>query len=493
MTSSNIDDFLEKKSFIQSLLPHIDLIIIEEKLMENNLEVDMTVDQLLSTQPESSKEPLEKIDEAFIKQIDSLELTDDYISEKTSYWINLFPQLSYEQIRNVIQQNLHEPEDLILSALEATSVALTEEVNITTPEDDSKDVQLINHIILFEHSPQDILENHLLIGEFEDLDDEEIIQMKVSIVKKYLSIEESTIIKKLEENRYHIGETVLSIVLKHKNNETESHQSSSKVKGIVQRPRRGNQNVKLADPFEKNVKIKSSEPNKVININLNLEKLVSYYNEENSKLLIKTLIEYYNGKEKEVLKLIEFLEQNEYIDEAIKLVELFDKESQLSAFTLVGPRSAHQSNKTKILPHTYKEPIKKPRKIKRLQTSTRKVRGPQIDMDYAVGAEKVPTQVDLHGQTVASALMTISKAVKSWWHSELVLRGNMATQAQHARSLKALYAGPLKIITGKGLHSKQGISIIKIQCRNYLRLNFYTFDEYDGYVMVTGREATMYK
>jgi len=494
MDNSQISDFIQKRSLVQSLLPHIEQVVIEETLIENDLDVDLAVNQLLSTDADTFSQENYAADKNLIKDLESLDITSDFASEKTAYWINLFPQLSYDQIKNVIKQNLHEPEEVILSALEATSVVLLDQLDVDTPENNSKDTKLINDLILFEHHPKDIIENELLMGDYEDIDDEAITQMKASILKKFISLDNNKIVEILEEHRYHIGQTIVSIIVKskYKNGDSSSLVSNSKIKGIVQRSNRGN-NVKLVDPFNQSLKRSSPQPTNFFNVNLKSEKLINYYDDKITTLLVKTIINYYEGNETKSLNLIDYLEQNEYIDETVKLLEIFDKDNKLDFYTLVGPNSLHESQKPKVLPHTYKASIKKPRIIKHVSANKKRGKHSQLDIDYSDNIEKAPTVIDLHGQTVASALMTISKSLKNWWQMELNLRGNSATQAQQARSLKALYAGPLNIITGKGLHSKQGVSRIKIQCRTYLRLNSYTFEEGDGFFTVTGRSAVMYK
>ncbi len=66
----------------------------------------------------------------------------------------------------------------------------------------------------------------------------------------------------------------------------------------------------------------------------------------------------------------------------------------------------------------------------------------QLDIDYSDNSKgKFNSNRLQYGQTVASALMTISKSLKNWWQMELNLRGNSATQAQQADPSKLCMQG----------------------------------------------------
>ncbi|CAI8499860.1 unnamed protein product [Hanseniaspora opuntiae] len=177
------------------------------------------------------------------------------------------------------------------------------------------------------------------------------------------------------------------------------------------------------------------------------------------------------------------------MNESTKIVRNYKKDNVWCSAKFSESNPQAQNMKLIDSPQAHKDAIKKPKKIRYAAYLRQVSKSQKIDIDSYESIEPVSLVVDLHGETVAGALMTISNSVRNWWHRELYLRGNKATRMQDAKSLKALYTGPLKIITGKGLHSKNGISIIRIQCRNYLRLNFYTFEEHEGHFIVTGRKA----
>lgn len=484
------EDFEEKCALVQSLLPHIQQDVVERNLKENNLDVEATVDCILSVDESCAQARGHTTDAETLKALELLDINEVFLLEKTSYWLNLFPQLSHNHIKEVIKQNLYETDEVVLSALEATSIIVHEEAESDNSKKNLADIQMINDIILFEHTPQDIVENDLLLGDLNGIDENRIFQLKRTIFKDFTSLNETTIGKLLEEHRYHIGRVLLYIITEglseSNNNERFNHLVTDR--SVVQRPqRRGN--VKLADPFAAPLKKSIPKPKKIINVKLVCEKLRAYYNDKTTEVLLKEIVNYYEGDETKALRLIDYLEKNEYIDESIEIVRNYKKENVWCSVKFSESNSQAQIRKSKDSAQAHKDTIKKPKKIKYAAYLRRKPTSQRMDIDFYESIEPVPLVVDLHGETVAGAVMTISNSVRNWWHRELYLRGNKATRMQDAKSLKALYNGPLKIITGKGLHSKNGISIIRIQCRNYLRLNFYTFEEHDGHFIVTGRQA----
>lgn len=490
MSTFEKENFEEKCTIVQSLLPHIQPELIERKLLENNLDVEVAVDQLLSADESCSQATEHTADAEILRGLDLSDINEVFLLEKTSYWLNLFPQLSHNQIKEVIKRNLHETDEVILSALEATSVMVHEECESDSSQNNLADIQNINDIIIFEHTPQDILKNSLLLGKLNGIDKDGIIKLKIAILKKLTSLKEASIGKLLEEQRYHIGRVLLYIITEgvseSNNNGSFSHIATNKT--IVQRyHRRGG--VELADPFAVELKKSIPKPKKIINLKLATKKLTEYCNDKTTEILMKEIMNYYEGDETKALHLIDYLEKNGYINESIEIVRNYKKNNALYSAKFYESNLEAQNKKLKDSAQVHTDLIKKPKKIKYAVNLKQKAKSQRIDMDSYAGLEPVPLVVDLHGETVAGALMTISNSVRNWWHRELYLRGNKAVNIQDAKSLKALYTGPLKIITGKGLHSKNGISIIRIQCRNYLRINFYTFEEHDGYFTVSGRQA----
>ncbi|KAL6933735.1 hypothetical protein ACO0R3_001513 [Hanseniaspora guilliermondii] len=487
-------EFKEKCAIVQSLLPQIQIDVIERKLTENNYNVEVTVDQILSTSERYSHFNGNKTDATIFKSLDFLDIDEDFILEKTSYWLNLFPQLSHSQIKEVIKQNIDESDEIILSALEATSVLVHEESDGQNFQKNLADTRFINEIILFEHTPHVIVENDLLLGDLNGIDTDRIIQIKRDTIRNYIFLDDTTIEKLLEEHGFHIGRVLVYIITEGLSESftKETFNHSFTTKAVVQRSQ-GKRNVKLADPFAPYLKKSISKPKKIIDINLKSKKLIEYCNDKTTEILLKKVINYYVGDEKKALHLLDLLEKNEYINESVKIVGIYQKHNEWSSIKFSEPDLKAQNGKSTVTAQVQKETIKRPKQIRYAATLRQKEKPQRKANDTYEAIEPVPLVVDLHGQTVAGSLMTISKSVRNWWRRELYLRGNNAVNLQDAKSHKALYTGQLKIITGKGLHSKNGISIIKIQCRNYLRLNFYTFEEHDGYFIVTGRQASRNK
>lgn len=92
--------------------------------------------------------------------------------------------------------------------------------------------------------------------------------------------------------------------------------------------------------------------------------------------------------------------------------------------------------------------------------------------------------VDLHGFRLTEAMKLTKLILQHWWEEEEKNRelvGHMDKFGDKAS------IGPVRIITGRGIHSTNGISILKRYVKEYLINNKYVFDEEIGSFEVTGK------
>lgn len=103
---------------------------------------------------------------------------------------------------------------------------------------------------------------------------------------------------------------------------------------------------------------------------------------------------------------------------------------------------------------------------------------------------QAPSTVDLHGQTVSTASSTASAALDSWWSAEM--SGRIQDGQLHKFHTTAVFVPPLRIITGRGIHSDSGYSRIKVAIRRHLDSANYVYHEESWGMVVTGRRGARY-
>ncbi|CAK9441659.1 uncharacterized protein LODBEIA_P55270 [Lodderomyces beijingensis] len=97
-------------------------------------------------------------------------------------------------------------------------------------------------------------------------------------------------------------------------------------------------------------------------------------------------------------------------------------------------------------------------------------------------------ELDLHNFKLVDALRTTKLVLSHWWDEEMRLRieqGQMQKYGQLAR-----FVGEITIITGRGLHSVGGVSMIRKFVKDYLVRQHFIFDEGLGKFDVKGKKKT---
>ncbi|ODV81442.1 uncharacterized protein CANTADRAFT_43891 [Suhomyces tanzawaensis NRRL Y-17324] len=122
----------------------------------------------------------------------------------------------------------------------------------------------------------------------------------------------------------------------------------------------------------------------------------------------------------------------------------------------------------------------------RFRTKSRVINEPerQTQSERLAGFQRTG-EIDLHGLKVTTAILVTQKALISWWSKEISAReyeGNLRRYGS-----KAVFEGPARIITGRGLHSVGGIPVIKMGIKNYLTKNRYVYEELVGSYVVLGK------
>lgn len=93
--------------------------------------------------------------------------------------------------------------------------------------------------------------------------------------------------------------------------------------------------------------------------------------------------------------------------------------------------------------------------------------------------------LDLHHLRLTTALQASRRALKEWWDEEIRLREQEGTL--HRFGSDARFVDSIKLITGRGIHSTGGVSIIRRQVQDLLRRNNFIYTESVGHFVVCGR------
>lgn len=93
--------------------------------------------------------------------------------------------------------------------------------------------------------------------------------------------------------------------------------------------------------------------------------------------------------------------------------------------------------------------------------------------------------VDLHGLDVSHAIQATQSVLSEWWEDEMIGRDRTG----HHQLLRGTvrHAQPYTIITGRGIHLKVGVLVVKLAIRRYLESNRYQYVEQLLLFVVTGK------
>lgn len=95
--------------------------------------------------------------------------------------------------------------------------------------------------------------------------------------------------------------------------------------------------------------------------------------------------------------------------------------------------------------------------------------------------------LDLHNLNVPDALDAASRALSAWWDEELTQRKSQGKLLSYGFS--SVFVLPLIIISGRGIHSKDGKSPIKVAIRKYLAKHGYIYEESSAKFEVRGKRS----
>ncbi|CAI5760025.1 unnamed protein product [Candida verbasci] len=264
----------------------------------------------------------------------------------------------------------------------------------------------------------------------------------------------------LRKCNYSINDTIIAIVM------NVRPQIKTKVTKRGSKVQRGNTSKK-SNPTTEFKYIKSSykyNPKSVDSVELwdicETNAILKKFNSE----FVKNSLEFFQGN---VYKAIEFISELSNIPE-------FQNNTKQTPIFKFAPTIENDPfiNLSKKFNHFYSKPT---------SLNHSKIDENQRFQNYIRKGE-----VDLHRLKVPEALRLTKIVLEHWWDEEIKNReliGKM-NKFGHLASL-----GPISIITGRGIHSSNGVSIIKKIVKDYLTKNKYIFDEEVGGFDVKGKKS----
>ena len=98
----------------------------------------------------------------------------------------------------------------------------------------------------------------------------------------------------------------------------------------------------------------------------------------------------------------------------------------------------------------------------------------------------VSPRLDFHGFLCNDALLVLHKCLNKWWEEELTQR---ELHNQKLSMSQVANVSPLTVITGRGIHSDNGVSKLKRDVRKFLDKNDYKYHEDTAYFVVLGKKS----
>lgn len=95
-------------------------------------------------------------------------------------------------------------------------------------------------------------------------------------------------------------------------------------------------------------------------------------------------------------------------------------------------------------------------------------------------------RLDFHGFLCNDALLVLRACLDKWWMEELTQR---ELHNQKLSMSQVANVSPLKVITGRGIHSDNGFSKLKREIRKFLDKNNYKYLEDSAYFVVVGKKT----
>lgn len=288
------------------------------------------------------------------------------------------------------------------------------------------------------------------------------LQDSANKLQELLGISNAEAISYLHANQRKFPETLVDIIKRHRKTVQVSKDTGIPLGGRVQRTRTGDTRLsrRTRNGNQSKPELKAEQEQELINFfNSNIP-----VQEIGYEFLVK-LHEYFEGDLVKVVSLCQYVIDN---DIAYMIPKLMNKVEYKPEIKLKKPEI------TKIFDTDSN-------KVSALTNASRNTNNnDELESFILTG------KLDLHGLNLAHALQLTRQVLNYWWNKELDSRINEGRLTRYGS--KAEFAGTVEIVTGRGIHSVNGVSILKQEVSKYLTRNNYLFNEGVGKFEVYGRK-----
>ncbi|CCK68332.1 Cue2p KNAG_0A06770 [Huiozyma naganishii CBS 8797] len=196
-------------------------------------------------------------------------------------------------------------------------------------------------------------------------------------------------------------------------------------------------------------------------------------------VFVKECIVYYNGNVQRATELFDYLAKRDAIK--YTFFHYFDDEDGIKS----GPSfvSNKGTGRTITIPNKQHG---QPRQIRYNRSQTSTVTSGGSGNDAQLAQLFTAFKLDFHGYQPQTAVSVLRVALRRWWDAEIEER---ELHAKRLHATNVMYMEKLTVVTGRGIHSINGKSKVKIQVKRFLQENAYVFWEEQSYFLVIGKKT----
>ncbi|QLG72650.1 hypothetical protein HG535_0D03580 [Zygotorulaspora mrakii] len=324
-----------------------------------------------------------------------------------------------------------------------------------------------------------------------DKNDWKLTSNYLEIVQQYTNVDNDTAMKSYYNNFMNMGKTIINIIWTAENDHNARQKNDSKI--LTRKPTTGgrvqsaygyaHEATNSFTALEKkrylngNDKSMQSSPY-VYNPNTEETKKVSEILTENpivkciSRDFLKKALKFYNGDMKRTLSVILFI------------IDLNASKDTYCRVNASKDCAGYKHHTASSYPKAFKQ------KTPSAGTIALRCSDFQSEEHYKIGCEMIETiliapRLDFHGFIPEDAIQILKICLKKWWNHELLER---ELKAQKLSISKAFNVSAVEVVTGRGIHSVGGVSVLRKRVKMFLDRENYLYWEEPSYFIVTGKK-----
>lgn len=436
-SNDDYDDYDSQLSILMDMFPTVSRSILQEHLLENNNDLELTICLLLKENEEkaTADNELHQLYDMF-PHINCDIIKDQFITNEKSVELTISDLLNYEILQK-LKQDQKIPPDSIQQDRTKNNWKLTNDH--------------IQTIIKFTDAPKDIAQKYFVENSFDPIG--AVIKIVLDYYDKDHFPQTSTTANAKTRFTAPVrgGRVQSSMGLAHVLKQGEKS------------TKEGEENTKRATTYKHSLSSPQMiELNDMIEGNHDLKAI-------NHEFLQKCL-QFYDGDITKVLDLSSLLIKD---DKSITKTWNID-----GGFTLTSQDNCKQhSSKPSTPPISHKNGVNK---SPFQNEETREEAAALINNLFQT------YRLDFHGFLPNEAVSILKLALNKWWSKEVTER-ELNSHNINTYGSKVQFVSPLVVVTGRGIHSVGGVSKVRLQVKNFLEKNHYVFWEESSFFRVEGK------